>query len=59
MLWFAAITAVPFTFSLGFLAGTMWRSRAYGRTLEGVLGRDLLLTKRDSVTSVPTLPSLN
>lgn len=59
MIWFAAITVVPLTFSLGFLAGTVWRRRASDRTLEGVLGRELLVTRRTEVNAARTASSLN
>ena len=42
VLWFAVFSAVPFTFSVGFCAGTVWRSRAYARSLEAILTDELI-----------------
>jgi hypothetical protein len=39
--WVAALAAVAFVFSLGFLAGTVVARRRHARTLEAVLTRDL------------------
>lgn len=41
VLWFAAITAVPFSFSLGVLAGIHWRKYAYSRSLEAILAHEI------------------
>lgn len=41
MWWFAVFTAVPVTFSVGFLAGTLWRTRIYVRSLEATLTTDV------------------
>ena len=40
--WFAVFSAVPFTFSVGFCAGTVWRSRAYARSLEAILTDEVI-----------------
>ncbi len=40
--WFAVLTAVPVTFSVGFCAGTAWRSRAYTYSLEAILTDEAL-----------------